>query len=102
MAIDAIGFRRLSKVTQDRGAIGDRCGIVPWAERVAESRHVRVRANARIAKEIPGATDRVARFQDGERRSRPLPDKMAGRSDSGQARADDENVEMRTFSVGRR
>src|SRR6202020_107035 len=56
VAIDAIGFR---------------CRIVPWTERVAESRHIRVRTNARITKKIPGASDRVTRFEDRERRPRP-------------------------------
>jgi hypothetical protein len=42
MAINAIGFRRFSEIAEDRGAVGDRCRIVPWTERVAESRHIRV------------------------------------------------------------
>src|SRR5215204_788367 len=41
-------------VAEDRRAVGDGLGLPPGAERVAEREHVGVRANPRIAEEIPG------------------------------------------------
>jgi hypothetical protein len=102
VAIDAIGFRRFNEIAQDRGSVSDRLRIVPGKKRVAERRHIRVGTNARIAKKVPGAPDRISRFEDGKSRLRPLPNKMAGCSDSRQTGADDKNVEVRTLSADRR
>src|SRR6202020_815788 len=68
VAIDAVGSGGFGQIAQNRGAVGDRLRIVPWTKRVAECRHIRVRANARIAKEVPGAPDRVTRLEDGKGR----------------------------------
>ena len=53
----------VADVIEYRGTIGDSPGVVPRPEAIAERVHVRVGANARIAKEIPRAADRFASFE---------------------------------------
>ncbi len=51
--------------SRDRGAVGDRLGLGPRLEVVAQGVHVAVGTDARIAEQVPGAADRLARFEDG-------------------------------------
>ena len=56
--------RRCHDVVADRIAIRQHLQLVPRPERVAKGEHVRVGADARIAKEVPGAADGVASFEN--------------------------------------
>ena len=85
---------RLADVFQDGGAVGDRLGLGPGAERVAEGIHVGVGAHAGVAEQIPGAAAAVARFEDEEGFARVAHGQMAPGADAGQASADDQDVEM--------
>ena len=55
-------------VVEDRGAVGDRLRLGPRLEAEAERVHVGVRADARVAEEVPGAAE-VARAPRGSRSS---------------------------------
>src|SRR5690606_26226574 len=52
----------VADIGEDRRAVGDRLRLHPGPEAVAERVHVGVRADARVAEEVPGAADRVARL----------------------------------------
>src|SRR5262249_30252925 len=75
-------------------AVGDRLLLAPRLEAVAERVHVRVRADARVAEEVPGAADRVARLDDRVRLARAVALQVVRRADAGDPGADDEDVEV--------
>ena len=84
---------RLVDVVEDRWPVGDGLGLASRAEAVAEGVHVAVGTDARIAEEVPGAADRVAALEDDVGLPGHLLQVQAG-ADAGQARADDDHVEM--------
>src|SRR6476646_1152084 len=57
MAIDAEFPRRIANVTQNGWTIRNRPGFSPGPERISQGKHVRVRANSRIAEQIPCAAN---------------------------------------------
>src|SRR6185436_20895032 len=61
VTLHAVVARRGADVLADRGSVGDRLALLPRAEVVAERVHVGVRADARIAEQVPRAPDGVAR-----------------------------------------
>ncbi len=89
----------LDDVPADRLAVGDRRSARPRLEVVAEREHVRVRADAWIAEEVPGATEPVACLEDGESLLGALGLKAARCPDSGQACPDDQHVEMISLHI---
>ena len=81
-------------VLADRRAVGDGTRFGPGPERVAEREHVRVRAHTGIAEKVPGAADRVAGFEDGDRVPRPFLREPAGSADTGQPGPHDQDVDV--------
>ena len=94
VAVDSVLSRRLADVLQDRPAVDDRLRSRPGAERVAEREHVRVRADAREAEQVPGAPDRVARLEDRERLARAALLHAAAGPDTGEAGPHDQNIDV--------
>ena len=94
VVVDALGGGGVLDVLQDRRAVDDRLLAAPRAERIAEGEHVRVRAHAGVAEQIPRAADGLPRLEDGVARPRAfILDVVAG-ADAGETGADDEDVEM--------
>ncbi len=93
-AVDAVLAGGLADVVEDRGAVGDGGAVAPGAERIAEGVHVRVGADTGVAEEVPGAPDRLAGFEQRVALLRRLGPEAVGRTDAGEARADDEDVQM--------
>ena len=92
--VDAVIGRGLADIVQNPGPVGDRLGLDPRLERIAERKHVRVGADAGIAKQVPGAADAVAALENDVAFPRALLLQVIARADAGQARADDQDVEM--------
>ena len=93
--VDAVLAGRLADVGEDRGPVGDRLCLVPRLERVAEREHVRVRADAGVAEQVPRAAD-APRAPRGSRSVLPGQSRLqvAGGADAGEAGADDQHVEV--------
>ena len=100
MGADGVLRRRFMDVGPNRRPIGDRLGVYPRLEVVAEGVHVAVGANAGIAKQVPGAADGVAPLQNGEGPIRALPPQMAGGPNTGNPGADDDDVIMLNVRTG--
>src|SRR5687768_136170 len=94
LLIDTVIASRVSHILEDGGAIGDGLRLTPRTERIAERVHVRVGADAWIAEQIPGAADALATFEDGVAASRAVALQMIAGADAGQARADDQYIDM--------
>src|SRR5262249_11297811 len=60
----------------------------------AERVHVGVRADTRVAKEVPGATEVAARLEDRVALAGQALGQVTGRPNPGEAGADDEDVEV--------
>src|SRR5258705_11391642 len=90
--VHAEGLGGVLDVAQDARAVGDRLGIGPRPEPIAEREHVRVRPDARVMEQVPGAADGVAAFEHEHRLVRALLAQLAGAADAGQACPDDQNV----------
>ena len=84
----------VADVIQYRGTIGDGLGVAPWAKAIAERVHVGVGANAGIAEEIPGATDRVTPFEYDEALIGAVHLQMTRSTNSRQPRAHDYDVHV--------
>ena len=97
--VDAMFGCGLAQVREDLLGASNRLVAGPRLERVAEGVEVRVRADAGIAKEVPRAAARVARFEDGVRERRVLALQVVRGADAGKSGADDEHVDL---FVGRR
>ena len=94
LLVDAVLGRGLADVVQDPRPVGDRLGLDPRLERIAEREHVGVGADAGIAKQVPGAADGVAALEDDVALAGTFLLQVEARADSGQAGADDQHVEM--------
>ena len=92
--LDPVLARGLAHVVEDRGAVGDRLGLAPRLERVAERVHVGVRADPRIAEQIPGAADALARLEDRVGLTGAILLEVMRGADAGQAGADDQDVNV--------
>src|ERR1019366_1144004 len=62
--VDAVIRGGLADVVQDTRPVRNRLRLGPWPERVTQREHVAVGADARITKQIPGAADGFAAFQN--------------------------------------
>src|SRR6185436_14110179 len=100
LPVDAVVDRGLADVIQDVGSVGDRLRLGPRLERVAEREHVRVGADAGIAKQVPGAADAVAPLNDDVALARAFLLQVIARADPGKAGADDEDIEMLCSHAG--
>ena len=87
----------LAEVLQDPAAAAEGLLVGPGLEAVAHRVHVGVGADAGVAEEVPGAAADRAALQHGVRRAREGAGQVRGRADPGEARADDEDVDV--FSV---
>ena len=94
LLVDAVLGRGLADVVQDPRPVGDRLGLDPRLERIAQREHVRVGADAGIAEQVPGAADAVAALENDETLARALLLQVIAGADAGQAGADDQDVEM--------
>src|SRR5262249_28221543 len=94
LAVDASFPCGFFQVVEDRGAVGNRPRRLPGSEAKAERVHVRVAANARIAEEVPGAADAVARLEDRVALAGAAFLQMMRGADAGNAGADDQDVEV--------
>src|SRR5579859_2514996 len=94
LPVDTVLDRGLTHIVENPRAVGDRFRIGPRLERIAQREHVAVGADAGIAKEVPGAADRVAALEDDKAFRRALGLQMIAGADPGETRADDEDVEM--------
>ena len=92
--LDVVLARGLTDVAEDVGAVGDRLRLPPRLERVAEREHVGVRADARVAEEVPGAADGVAGLEDGKGLLGQLGAQVAGGADAREAGADDQDIDV--------
>src|SRR5207244_2662734 len=84
----------------DRGAVGDRLGLRPRPEPVAERVHVGVRADARVAKQVPRAAEALARLEDRVRLAGTAVLQVVRGADAGQPGADDQHVEVVEDRIG--
>ena len=87
-------------IALDRGAVGQDLGLAPGPELVAKGRHVRIRADARIAEQIPGAADGLAPLQHRVGLALELAGDVAGSADAGQAGANNQNIKIMTGHHG--
>src|SRR5215218_4332113 len=92
--LDPVLARRLADVVADLLAGGDRVFVAPRLERVPERVHVRVRADAGIAEEVPGAADRLAGLEDRVAPTGAVPPQVGAGADAGEAGADDQDVDV--------
>ena len=81
-------------VAQDGRAIGNGLRLLPRLERVTQRVHVRIRAHAGVAEQVPSAADGVARLDDGVAVHGTLPLQVVRGTDARQAGADDQHVEQ--------
>ena len=94
LVLDPVLARGLAHVGQDRRAVGQGLGVGPGLEPVAQREHVRVRADARIAEQVPRAAHGVAGLEHGVALGRALLLQVAGGPDAGDARAHDQHVHV--------
>src|SRR5690606_32627708 len=87
----ASGFLEISK---NRGAVRNRLGIGPGPEGEAERIHVGIGTDAGISKQVPGAAHVVPRLEDRVASVRAFLLEMICSANAGNARADNQNVEM--------
>jgi hypothetical protein len=99
VAVDAGLLRRIADVIEDRRAVRNRFRIRPRAKRIAHRVHVGIRANARIAKQIPCAADGSPAFEDRKRLSGTVALQMMRGADAGQPGAYNDHIEMFAWQV---
>ena len=102
VTIDPVLARRLAQVVADQAPVGDRLVVLPRLEAVGEGVQVRVRADARVAEEIPRAGGRGAGLEDRVGLARVLLLEVAGAADARDAGADDEDVDVLEMGSGGR
>ena len=92
MAANVVFIGGFVDVVTNQVAVGNDFRLGPRLEVVAKGEHVRVRANARVTKQIPGAADGVTAFQNHEGLVRAVLAQMHGSANAGQAGANDDHV----------
>ena len=83
------------EIFQDRGAIRDRFFVAPRFEHKAQGVHIAVRADAGIAKQVPGSAKLRTAFEHGITLAGALRLHMRGHADAGNARTDNYQVKRR-------
>jgi hypothetical protein len=86
--------RGFPDIPADRCTVSDGSWICPRSKRVTQREHVGVRADTRIAEQVPGATDRPTGLQNRERLARAPPLQVAGGTDPGQTGTHDEHIDV--------
>ena len=92
--VDAVVARGLADVAQDRWAVGDRLGLLPWPEGIAQRVHVGIGAHAGIAEKVPGAAAPLSSLEDRVALVRAVLLQVPCGADAGEPGADDQHVEM--------
>ena len=82
------------EVLQDGRAVGYRLAIGPGLKRVAQGVHVRVRTHARVAKQVPGAAQALAPFQNGKALTRAALLQVHCAANARQTRAHNQGVKV--------
>src|SRR5438309_744605 len=90
----AVALSGVAHIREDRFAVCDRLRVLPRPERVAEGVHVGVRADPRIAEQVPGTPAAATRLEDGVALLRALRLQVIGSADPRQAGAHDQDVDM--------
>ena len=93
MTGEVVVLDHLAHVGQDLLGRGDRLAC-PRLEAIAEGIEVAVGANPRIAMGEPRAAEALLRLQHDKARARALLTEMVGAAHTGNAGADDQDVEM--------
>ena len=91
--VDAVLFDHLTHVLENLFGTGDR-GTNPGFEAIAERVQIRVGPHARVLVGFPGTAERVFHLEDGVGLTGALILQMVGGADSGDSRADDQDVDM--------
>ena len=94
VAVDAGLGRGVLDVLEDGVPVGNRLLAVPGPEGVPQGVHVRVRADAGVAEEVPGAADAVAGLEDGVGGPRALGLEIVRGTDPREPGSDDQDVEV--------
>src|SRR5579859_3251709 len=94
LLVDAVLGCGLAYIVENAWPVRNRFRIGPRLERIAEREHVAVGANAGIAKQIPGAADAIAPFENEVALARAFLLQVIARADAGQTGADDHDVKM--------
>jgi hypothetical protein len=94
VGVDAVLRGGLPQVGQNLVRRRDSVLVAPRLELVAEGVQIGVRPNPRIAEEIPRATGRAAGFEDGVGPAGVLLLQVVRRSDTGDACANDQDVDV--------
>src|SRR5690606_23077440 len=74
--------------------------LIPRAELIAETEHIRIRANTRVAEEIPGTAQTLASLQNDQAFLGKRSLNMAGGTDTRKAGTTDQDVKMLRTHVG--
>ena len=93
-AVDAPIARRVTDVLEDRRPVGDGLGVLPRPKRIPQGVHVGVRADPRVAEQVPGAADGLARLQDRVALPRAVGLEVMAGADPGQAGAHDQHFDV--------
>ena len=89
----------LAHVGEDLVGLGDRLAP-PRLEDIAERVEIAVGSDAGIRVRDPGPAEAVLGFEHGERRARQVTLDVDRGSDSGDARADDQDIEVLVWAFG--
>ena len=100
MVVDAVLVGGVAHVLGDRAALRDRIVLVPGMPGEAKGEQVRIRADARVAKEVPGPADSITGFQESIAVARKLTLNPIGSVDTGDTGADDDDVEAIVREAG--
>src|SRR5947199_8859418 len=92
--LNTVLFGGLAHIVQNLRPVGDSLCLGPRLERVTQSEHVAVGADAGISEQIPGAADAVAALEDRKTLAGTFVLEMIAGADAGQPRADDQHVKM--------
>ena len=89
---DVVLIRCFADIVPDRRTIGDGLGLGPGFEIEAQRVHVRIRADAGIAEQVPRPAHGASLFEDSIGLAGALLAEVNGSADARKARTDDENV----------
>src|SRR4029453_7554554 len=100
LLLDAVVACCFFHVLEDGWTVGDGFVVPPGTKRITERVHVRIRTDAWIKKQTPGAAEPVPRLQNGIALRRAMFLQVITGTDSRQARTDDQHIHM--FGGGER
>src|SRR5690242_17826733 len=92
--VDAVFGRGFADIVENRRSVGDRLGAGPGPEGVAQGEHVRIRADAGIAEQVPRPAEIVAAFEDDVGAVRAMRLEVITGADTGNSGTYYDDVEM--------